>query len=368
MTKILVIEDDMDIRYNILYLLEAEGFTVAGAENGVVGLRLVREGQPPNLIICDVMMPGLDGFSVLQELRKDAATATIPFIFLTAKSDRADLRRGMELGADDFITKPFTIDELLKAIASRLSHAHAVRAVSQAEFDQLKQQIGVVLAHELRTPLTAVMGYTDLALDDISTLTPEQLLKYLWNIKQGSARLERLVEDLLLLVQVDTGQIEQNFQATVETCRNFGDVIARTVEIYQSAAHAQEVTLEVKLDPDLPAVRLSQPLFEIGLGHLLTNAIKFSKNRVGPITVSVRRAGDGVDIAVTDRGVGIPMDEIPNLFQRFYQINRMQSEQQGAGLGLAVARELIRLHAGDIRVESAINSGSTFTIHLPAIA
>ena len=119
MAKILVIEDEFPIRANILEILEAEGFNAAGAEDGRIGARLARE-LAPDLIICDIMMPEMDGYGVLAEVRHDRATATVPFIFLTAKGERADMRHGMNLGADDYITKPFTRDELLRAIAARL--------------------------------------------------------------------------------------------------------------------------------------------------------------------------------------------------------------------------------------------------------
>jgi CheY-like chemotaxis protein len=119
MQKILVIEDEESIRTNILELLEAEGFSGISAENGSIGLQLAQE-QRPDLIICDVMMPELDGYTVLAILRQDPATAMIPFVFLTARSDAADLRKGMELGANDYLTKPCTPTELLQAISTQL--------------------------------------------------------------------------------------------------------------------------------------------------------------------------------------------------------------------------------------------------------
>ncbi|WP_346341734.1 response regulator [[Phormidium] sp. ETS-05] len=119
MATILVIEDDQFVRENIIELLEAEDFVAVGAENGSAGVVLA-QAENPDLIICDVMMPELDGFGVLQELRSHEATATIPFIFLTAKADQIDRRQGMELGADDYLTKPFTRADILKAIATRL--------------------------------------------------------------------------------------------------------------------------------------------------------------------------------------------------------------------------------------------------------
>lgn len=125
MTKILVIEDETSVRLNILELLEAEEFEVVGAENGMIGVLWALE-YVPDLIVSDVMMPELDGYGVLATLREDPATATIPFIFLSAKADKADLRQGMELGADDYLTKPFTRSELLQSIIARLEKQAAV--------------------------------------------------------------------------------------------------------------------------------------------------------------------------------------------------------------------------------------------------
>lgn len=120
MKKILIIEDEEFIRYNLIELLKTEDFDAIAAEDGRSGLKLAAEATP-DLILCDVMMPELDGYEVLKCLRRNPATATIPFIFLTAKDTKADIRQGMELGADDYLSKPFTRAELMGAIATRLS-------------------------------------------------------------------------------------------------------------------------------------------------------------------------------------------------------------------------------------------------------
>lgn len=140
MTKILVIEDEQLVRENILDLLEAEGFDAIGAENGHIGITWAWD-RKPDLIICDVMMPELDGYEVLKLLRKEPVTATIPFIFLTAKADKSDLRQGMQLGADDYLTKPFTASELLGAIATRLERHAAVIRQSEKRLEELRQSL-----------------------------------------------------------------------------------------------------------------------------------------------------------------------------------------------------------------------------------
>lgn len=132
MKKILIIEDEASVRSNILELLEAEDFDAVGAENGFIGALWAQE-HLPDLIICDVMMPEVNGFEVLNALRQEAMTATIPFIFLTAMADKADIRQGMQLGADDYLTKPFTRDEILQAIATRFEKQEVVMQRYKAE-------------------------------------------------------------------------------------------------------------------------------------------------------------------------------------------------------------------------------------------
>lgn len=152
MKKILVIEDEEFVRENILELLDAEGFEVIGAENGSVGVDVAKV-MVPDLILCDVMMPKLDGFGVLAELRQDAKMAAIPFIFLTAKAAKSDFRQGMELGADDYITKPFTRAELLGAITSRLKKQAAVQEHFHTELQQAKEQLNYLIHHDSLTNL-----------------------------------------------------------------------------------------------------------------------------------------------------------------------------------------------------------------------
>ena len=155
MSKILIIEDQPQMRKNIATILEMENFKVITAENGRRGVELART-EKPDLILCDVMMPELDGFGVLQALRADAVTATLPLIFLTAKGDRMDLRKGMNLGADDYLTKPVTRGDLLTAVNIRLSR----RGAHAAEIESARGSGGFNPDFSSATPLKAI-GLTD---------------------------------------------------------------------------------------------------------------------------------------------------------------------------------------------------------------
>jgi len=362
--RILIVEDNEPLLAAIQDVLETEGYVAFTATDGVRALQ-VMEDVRPDLIVADIMMPRMDGYDLYEEVRARPEWVPIPFIFLTAKADKEDVLMGRSLGAEDYITKPFDPQELLVAVRARLGRALAIREVTEAEFDQLKRQITTVLGHELRTPLTYVRGYTELALDDVSSLSPDDIQMFLLGIKQGADRLNRLVDDLLLLVRLDTGQMARDFRLVAQVCHDLGEILERTARQYEQQVADCGVTLETKVEPDLPPVLLCDPLFTDALGRLVDNGIRFCRGEGKRVTVSARVDDGWVEVAVSDNGMGIPPEEMPHLFERVRQVGRQQMEQQGAGLGLAIAWELIHLHGGEIIVESTPGEGSTFTIRLP---
>ena len=361
---ILVVEDREPLLHAIRIVLERAGYTVLTATDGQKGLE-VMERVRPDLIVADIMMPNMDGYEFYNAVRARPDGLTIPFIFLTARTTREDILRGKGMGAEDYLTKPFEPEELLVAVRSRLKRAGEIQQALSSDFDRLKQQIVTVLSHELRTPLTYITGYTELALEELPSLSPAELQQFLEGIRRGSERLNRLVQDLLTVIRLDTGQAATEFRLLVYPHDNFAEVVRRTVQRYESLAAQNGITLEVRVPPTLPPVPLCEPFFTDALGRLVDNAIKFSRGKGERVVVDVGVAGDWVEVGVNDEGVGIRPEEVPHIFERFRQIDRERMEQQGLGLGLAIARELIRLHGGDITVESVYGVGSRFTIRLP---
>ncbi len=362
---ILVVEDHEPLLTAIRGILEMEDYTVSTAVDGVQALEVMEEIHP-DLIVADIMMPRMDGYDLYRAIRAQPEWTAIPFIFLTAKAGKEDILRGKEMGAEDYLTKPFVDpQELTVAIRARLERARAIREATEVEFAQLKQQIINTLGHELRTPLTYVCGYTDLAMADVSSLSPDNLYEFLQGIRQGADRLVRLVEDFLLLVQIDTGRTMEEFDFLTYTRRDLGTIVERVVYQYEAQATSCGMTLEVKTTPDLPPVRLCENFFVNILGRLVDNAIKFSQGKGERVAITVQATDGWVEVTVQDEGVGIPAEEMLHLFERFRQIGREEMEQQGIGLGLAIAQELTRLHGGEITVESKVGEGSTFIIRLP---
>jgi DNA-binding response OmpR family regulator len=160
-TRILVIEDAQPLRKDIVEMLTFEGFEVIGAENGIAGVESALETNP-DLIICDIMMPELDGYGVLERLRQEPAARTTPFVFLTARTDRSDIRQGMDMGAEDYLTKPFAASELLSTVRAQLHKRDVFEQMSHQKLDELRDSIILSLPHELRTPLTSILGFSDI--------------------------------------------------------------------------------------------------------------------------------------------------------------------------------------------------------------
>lgn len=362
--RILVVEDHKLLLQAICDLLESQGYAVFEATNGVQALSIM-EDVTPDLILSDIMMPQMDGYAFYEKVRENPKWIRIPFIFLTARGQHEDIKRGKALGVEDYLTKPFDIEEVAITVRSRLRRAQAIQQATEREFDILKQKIINVLSHELRTPLTYISGYTELALEDATKLSPDELVTFLQGIKKGADRLQGVVEDMLIGVQLDTGRSQREYEKFAHIDRDLDKIIRSTVYNCQHLAAEHHVTLEADVDEDLPPVELYSPFFKDALGRLIDNGIKFSQDPPRRVTVKAGADSGEIYIQVIDHGTGISEEQTKHVFQRLQQLNRQELEQQGTGMGLFIARSYIRLHGGDITVESEVGEGSTFTIMLP---
>jgi two-component system, sensor histidine kinase and response regulator len=184
MSKILIIDDQKSVRRCIVDVFKHVGIEVTEAENGVVGIQMAQQ-YLPDLVISDVTMPELDGYGVLKQLRSNPETATIPLIFLTAWNDRENLRRGMELGADDYLTKPFVVSELLATAHTQIEKRHELIARSEERLEHLRDNITLALPHELRTPLTSILGFAEMLMTDDQPLNDTQIRFVAEHIHRG---------------------------------------------------------------------------------------------------------------------------------------------------------------------------------------
>lgn len=352
MNKILVIEDETSVRENLLELLTFENFHVIAAENGWLGVQLAQR-EIPDLIICDVMMPEIDGHGVLQTLRQQPTTATIPFIFLTARADKTDFRQGMELGADDYLIKPFTRAELLAAITSRFKKQITINQQSQKKLDELRSSITLSLPHEIRTPLNGILGFSQLLIKDIDVLSYDEIREMAEGIHKSGERLYRLLHNFLLyaeleIIATDPQRITllQSYQTffPTETLTNL--IIKKTKEV------GREADLQINLSTPCQIKICETKLYKI-IEELIDNALKFSKQGT-IIQVKSHVTDNKFTISFIDRGRGITTAQIAQL-GAYRQFERKIYEQQGMGLGLIIVKRLAELHGGELKIYSQPN-------------
>ncbi|MGB5684926.1 MAG: response regulator [Candidatus Electrothrix sp.] len=359
---LLIIDDIVD---NLMLLGEAMSseYKIKVATSGVQGLELAVQNPKPDLILLDIMMPGIDGYEVCRRLKSDSRTRHIPVIFLSALDKESDELQGLDAGAVDFITKPFKLDVVRARINTQLE---LLRMRQQLQTARLKaeaasQSKSVFLAnmsHEIRTPMSAIMGMTDLALEKASD--PQQQ-NYLETVKLSADSLLALINDILDFSKIEAGQMELDEHPFL--LAEAIEAAIRTVSIL-SKEKGLEITLEIS--PHVPVAVAGDSLrFRQIILNLLSNAIKFSEKGVIRINVTLEHAGietTTLRVSVTDQGVGIKEDKIGFIFSAFSQADSSVSRKfGGTGLGLAICRQLCELMDGTITVESEYDKGSTFS-------
>ncbi len=312
------------------------------------------------------MMPRMDGFQLLERVRENPAWVFIPFIFLSARTQTADIHMGKRMGADDYLVKPYDRENLLATVDARLARAQSVASAAAAEISELKLNITRTLGHELRTPLTWIQGYAELLLGNVDSLTPDELHLALHSIKCGSDRLAHLVEDAVLVTQLESGQAREEYMLTARVESDLAIHIEPVLLRLEPEAARKNVRIEHCLPEGLAPVRMAPRFFAETMYRIVGNGIKFARPDTDSyVRVEVQDAGGEVRISVADNGVGIPAEQLGEIFDPLVQVNRGLQEQQGTGLGLAVARGLVELHDGRIWAESEPGAGTTVYIALP---
>lgn len=364
MTKILVIEDAEPLRNDIIEMLTFEGFEVLGAENGVIGVELARKFQP-NLIICDIMMPQLDGYGVLNALRRDQNTMMVPFIFLTAKTDRTDIRYGMGLGADDYLTKPFIASELLDTIKARLEKQQTFVEMAERKLKELSVSIITALPHELRTPLNTIVGFSDMLITEAQRLNPEQVSEWALHINLAAQRLYRLVENYLMYVRAE---IITHNRAEMEALKakfvDHPDAVIQFHAMHKAQQAKRESDIQVNIGKSERIQIADHDLGKI-IEELTDNALKFSSfGSTIHITTSVDHAH--YVIQITDQGRGMTKEQIESI-GAYMQFERWFYEQQGSGFGLIIVKRLVELYGGQLMLDSEVDQGTKVIVRLPIV-
>jgi signal transduction histidine kinase len=347
--RILCIEDDPGTRKSVRLMLEFAGYEMEEAENGKTGVDLALK-MLPDLIICDIRMPGWDGFETLKELHNHESVAHIPFIFLTGEDPRTHLRKGMNLGANDFLLKPIDVDDFIKAVQVRLEEADRRKKESQRAIDELSERITRALPHELRTPIAGILGLTELLKSQAEELKPKEIKELAHSLFDSALRMSKTLEKFWIHTQC---LLLPNDLTKLSTSRQIGSQEAHEIikRIAKELASSFNRSTDLVLNLSPMSLAISERYVEQLLQQLIDNAFKFSPAGT-EVIISTACEHDRSMITIKDNGRGISED-------------REQYEQQGLGLGLMIAKRLTEIHGGTIRVSSIQGNGTTVFLSFP---
>ncbi|HEX9428675.1 MAG TPA: ATP-binding protein, partial [Candidatus Polarisedimenticolia bacterium] len=348
--RILLADDNADMR-NYVQRLLSDRYAVRAVPDGVAALAAARE-EPPDLVLSDVMMPGLDGFGLLQELRKDERTRTIPVILLSARAGEEATVEGLGAGADDYVVKPFSARELLARVRTHLQIAQMRRAWAR-ELEQSNKELEAFsysVSHDLRAPLRWIDGFSQGLMEDCADTLDAGAQDKLRRIRAGVQHMNALIEGLLKLSRITRSELtRQNVDLSGMVREVASDLRRRDTERSLSL-HIQDGLL-VQGDP---------LLLRIALENLLQNAWKFTrKNAEATIEFNTTQADEGAVYCLRDNGAGFDMAHVDKLFSPFQRLHAA-ADFEGTGIGLATVARVVQRHGGRIWAEGKVNQGAAF--------
>lgn len=337
MNKILIIEDDYEVTENLRETLELEHFEVYSAINGQIGIDMATE-IIPDLIICDITMPEKDGYQVLTELRANQPTFSIPLIFLTAKTEKSDQRHGMELGADDFITKPFESKEILAAVETRLKKSSQTKEYYENKLDELRKTITSAIPHEFRTPLNTILGFSQLLQQSYGEISKKEFSMMQDSIYEAGKRLLRLVINYTFfgrVMSLTTKDHEAQPDITKSVKADITDTVLKVADIYKRES-------DISIQVESAEIHIPEKYFIKIVEELTDNAFKFSQINT-KVEVIGHVENNHYNLSIKNIGRGMTSEQISSI-GAFLQFERKEFEQQGSGLGLSIVKKIVDLY------------------------
>ncbi len=358
--KITVIEDNEDVRNNVREILEAEGYEVSLAENGEIGVETIRRTQP-HLVLCDIMMPEMDGYEVLEAMRKNPAIAATPFVFLTAKTSKDDLSKGMELGADDYIMKPFTIDELVSRVKMRLERRKEVLERSEQKLKNITEHLGLPITKEITGLMKTINAMSELIMMEHFNMEKSELVEFVSLINKAGLDLRDVVGKTVNYYQIEKLELNPELLQDLQKQSTQG---AKEVmnTILNTLAQENNRTSDAMSSLEDANLAVPQDYFAQAIKEILSNAFKYSTR--GTLVKMV----SGVDgkryvVKISDEGVGMSDEQIASI-QAFHSSD---DEEGGLGLGLINAKKIIEVFDGTISFSAQKGIGTTVKISVPTV-
>jgi two-component system, sensor histidine kinase and response regulator len=358
MPRILVVDDDEALRGLIRQCLESANHEVIEAEDGAAGVQLAC-AHLPDLVLCDVRMEKMDGYRTLAALRQHSVTASLPFILMTGQADTAGMRQGMELGADDYLPKPFSIPQLLGAVDARLKKQQTVREHAERRLAELRANISLALPHELLTPLNGIFGFTDIIISEHANLQADEMVSMAEGIRDSARRLHHLINKYLLFMHLELASIDRAHLQKPSSDLDFCPVIEKAA---QACADASNRSADLLLELAEGCGVITEEYLSRIVEEVAENAFKFSVPGT-PVTITSWRQDNSYTLKICDRGRGMKVEHIAEI-GAYMQFERRFYEQQGPGLGLWITRRLAELHGGSLSIVSEMGAGTTVEIRL----
>ncbi|HLY28269.1 MAG TPA: response regulator [Aggregatilineales bacterium] len=363
---ILVVEDNEDLRENAVLVLGLEGYNVFSAIDGQDALELLNSGKfQPDLIVSDIAMPRLDGYAFFNAVHAMPAWRAIPFIFLTARGSKHDIRFGKELGVDDYLVKPFNAEDFLVAIRNRLKRSQEMREQAEVELDDARRTLVKLISHELRTPLTYVTGGFSLLADGIEQeKLPQDLQLSMGLIRSGTQRLNHLAEQLILYAELISGHSRMQMDMLGEPV-DLALLLKELVSVAEREYETRKVHFESAFAFDESVLVFAvADILRQGIYEVLRNAGSYS-NADSVVHVGMTQDNGQVSISVADKGKGIAKVDHDKVWDILIQSERIKYEQQGAGMGLPIVKQVMLLHGGSVDLDSELGQGTTITLKMP---
>ena len=359
--KILIVDDVVSNVLLLKILLTNEKFQVCTANCGNMCIEQARS-EKPDLILLDVMMPDISGFDTAVILKKDPELKDIPIIFLTALNSPADLVKGFQVGANDFLSKPFNKEELVVRVMHQISLVAAKRIIEKQNRELLatinnRDKMYSVIAHDLRSPMASIRMVLNLVAATVSPdIVGEEIYGLLDKANKESEDVHDLLDNLLKWTKSQTGRLNVVLQDL-----DLNDIIPGVVDIFELIASNKKIKLSYTGTSTI--VRADNDMLKTVVRNFLSNAIKFSPEN-STIEIIVSSDADFAKVSVRDHGVGIAADRIDSIFHKG-ETTYGTGGEEGSGLGLQLCQDFARKNGGDVMVESVEGEGSTFSVMVP---
>jgi two-component system sensor histidine kinase/response regulator len=363
---LLIIDDQPQNLHMLSSTLRGHGYKVAAANSGESALHILERLQP-DLILCDIVMPGMDGYEVCRQVKAQAHTRDIPLIFLTAKTDSDDIVHGFSAGAVDYVVKPFNPAELLARVHTHLSLKQARDTIlaytrDLESLNEEKNNFLGIAAHDLKNPLSTILLTAQMVAFKQDSLSSEKLTHYMGSIENEVERMLQIITNLLDINRIESGSwvlhpIEVELQPFLQTLS----------EAHQVRAQAKRIRLQTDFATAPLLAITDRSILQQIVDNLLSNAIKYSPPE-REVVLGLARHGKLAVLRVQDQGPGFSEGDKGRVFQKFARLSaRPTAGENSTGLGLSIVKQLTHLLGADIHLESPPGQGATFTLTLPIL-